>query len=230
MPEPILRVVRVTKRFGSPQQGGETTVLKEANLEASRGDSLAIMGPSGSGKSTLLQIIGTLDRPTSGEVWIDGENVSLLSDDALAAVRNRRIGFVFQAHHLLPQCTVMENVLIPALAYSKSVSAETIQRAERLLARVGLRERLGQKAALLSGGERQRAAIVRALINKPDILLADEPTGALDQANSCALGDLLRELNREENLMLLIATHSHELARAMQRVLQLAGGMLTPAL
>jgi lipoprotein-releasing system ATP-binding protein len=226
MVEPILRLVRVSKLYAT--SSGEAVVLREVSLEVSAGESIAIMGPSGSGKSTLLQIIGTLERATSGEVWLGGEDLSRMDEAGLARVRNRRIGFVFQAHHLLPQCSVLENVLLPALAFSAAAPSETLERARRLLHRVGLGDRVNQRAALLSGGERQRTAVVRALINQPGLLLADEPTGSLDHTNAQELGELLRQLNREENLTLLIVTHSAEIARSMGRTLQLTGGRLLP--
>src|SRR4030095_5109924 len=180
--------------------------------------------PSGSGKSTLLQIIGTLDRPSSGEVVLDGKNLATLNDLQLAAVRNRQIGFDFQSHYLLQQCSVIENVLVPTLANPRgqaegsSVSPETPEaRATRLLKRVGLGERLHHRPGQLSGGERQRVAVVRALINQPPLLLADEPTGALDHASATALGQLLVELNREEGVTLIVVTHALELAKRMGR-------------
>jgi lipoprotein-releasing system ATP-binding protein len=229
MSDPILRVLHLSKRYAASQENNETVVLRDVCLEAASGESIAIVGPSGSGKSTLLQIIGTLDRASSGEVWLGGKDLSLLDDAALALVRNRRIGFVFQAHYLLPQCTVLENVLIPALAHSSVVPPETLERGRRLLDRVGLALRVNHRASQLSGGERQRTAVVRALINKPDLLLADEPTGSLDQDNSRELSDLLRQLNREENLTLLVVTHSQEVALTMQRALRLEDGVLKQA-
>ncbi len=229
MADPILRVVHLSKRYAASYQNSETVVLSDVCLEAYPGESIAIVGPSGSGKSTLLQIIGTLDRPSGGEVWLGDRNVSSLDDRELATLRNRRVGFVFQAHHLLPQCTVLENVLIPALATSATVPGKTVARAQRLLDRVGLAARANHRASQLSGGERQRTAVVRALINEPDLLLADEPTGSLDHKNSQELAGLLRELNREERLTLIVVTHSLELARTMERVLQLSDGVLKPA-
>jgi len=216
------------------------------------GESLAIVGPSGSGKSTLLHIIGTLDRPTSGEVLLGGKDIATLDEAALAALRNRAIGFVFQAHYLLPQCTVLENVLVPTLAgqldaehpssasSSSSFSSSSSKnpsgreappespaaRAQRLLTRVGLADRLSHRPGRLSGGERQRVAVVRALINQPRLLLADEPTGSLDQTSAEQLAQLLAELNREERVTLVLVTHSRDLASRMQRVLELKGGRL----
>lgn len=237
----LLQLTNVSKRYAAPG-GGSLTVLDDVSLDVAAGQSLAIIGPSGSGKSTLLQIIGTLDRPTSGRVDLAGRDLIALDEVNLAAVRNREIGFVFQSHFLLPQCTVWENVLVPTLAKTKAEStadrskesnagsaaqAENVnQRAERLLKRVGLGERLHHFPAQLSGGERQRVAVVRALINRPQLLLADEPTGALDHASAENLGQLLIDLNREEGVTLIVVTHSRELAQRMGRVLELRDGKL----
>jgi lipoprotein-releasing system ATP-binding protein len=231
---PLLQLANITKRFDSPDGAGAITVLHEISLQVGRADSLAIVGPSGSGKSTLLHLIGTLDRPTSGEILLDGQDLNRLDDNQLAAVRNRQIGFVFQAHYLLPQCTVLENVLVPTLAGSPpqdSASPPKLQaeeRAQRLLARVGLAQRLAHRPGQLSGGERQRVAVVRALINQPQLLLADEPTGALDHASAQQLAQLLVELNREEGVALVVVTHAGDLASRMTRVLELKDGRLLP--
>jgi ABC-type lipoprotein export system ATPase subunit len=192
----------------------------------------------------LLQIIGTLDRATSGEVLLDGKNLAAMDELQLAEVRNQQIGFVFQSHYLLPQCTVLENVLVPTLACSRgrqsapsnqaevqrrltSATTETNEaRATRLLKRVGLGERLHHRPGQLSGGERQRAAVVRALINRPQLLLADEPTGALDHASATALGQLLVELNKEEGVTLIVVTHAMDLAKRMGRVARIEDGKL----
>jgi len=235
MPEPLLQLADVTKRYDAPDGTPAISVLAGVTLAVSRGESLAIVGPSGSGKSTLLHIIGTLDRPTSGRVTLNAQDLSQLDDAQLAAVRNRQIGFVFQSHYLLPQCSVWENVLVPTLARSKPEvqsaksemgEASASGRAERLLKRVGLGERMNHRPGQLSGGERQRVAVVRALINKPELLLADEPTGSLDHASAASLGQLLVELNREEGVTLIVVTHALELAKRMGRVLRLAGGRL----
>jgi len=229
MPAPLLKLVNVTKRYDSPANAGALTVLNEVSLEVARGESLAIVGPSGSGKSTLLHIIGTLDRPTSGSVSLDGQDLNALYDLQIAAVRNRQIGFVFQAHYLLPQCTVWENVLVPTLACSDAGLRDGAgDRAKRLLKRVGLGERESHRPSELSGGERQRVAVVRALINQPQLLLADEPTGSLDHASAQELGQLLLELNREEGVTLIVVTHARDLARRMGRVLELTDGRLAP--
>ncbi len=232
---PLLQMIRVTRCYPSPD-GSPLTVLDSVSLELGHGESLAIIGPSGSGKSTLLQILGTLDQPTSGEVVLEGCSISGLPPDQLAAIRNRQIGFVFQAHYLLPQCTVLENVLVPTLATEKTNAAirqhsgePAPARARRLLARGGLADRLGHRPGQLSGGERQRVAVVRALVNQPQFLLADEPTGSLDHLSATSLAQLLLELNREENVALVIVTHSAEMAGLMGRGLLLKDGRLSPA-
>jgi lipoprotein-releasing system ATP-binding protein len=239
MPETLLTLRKVTKSYAGNDALPAVPVLTDLAFEVVTGESVAIVGPSGSGKSTLLQIIGTLDRATSGEVLLGGKNLATLDDQQLAKVRNRQIGFVFQAHYLLPQCTVLENVLVPTLASAalpssdkerdavKNTQTETTEaRAERLLKRVGLGERLHHRPGQISGGERQRAAVVRALINRPQLLLADEPTGALDHASATALGQLLVELNREEGVTLIVVTHALDLAKRMGRMLELQDGKL----
>ena len=228
---PLLQVTRVTKQYESPSNEGSLTVLDGVSFNMSAGESLAIVGPSGSGKSTLLHIVGTLDHPSSGHVLLAGRELSKLNESETAAVRNHQIGFVFQAHYLLPQCTVFENVLVPTLARSGGESQGTESakdRATRLLERVGLGRRQTHKPGELSGGERQRVAVVRALINRPQLLLADEPTGALDHVSAQALGQLLVELNREEKVTLIVVTHALELANRMAKVLHLKDGRLQP--
>ena len=220
---PLLKLTDIYKRYDSPGVAAPTEVLKGVTLRVETGGSVAIVGPSGSGKSTLLNIIGSLDRPTSGRVILDGQDLSHQDEKSLAAIRSRQIGFVFQLHHLLPQCTVLENVLVPTLVADRDGAAE---RAGRLLERVGLTGRLSYRPGQLSGGERQRVAVVRALINAPKLLLADEPTGSLDQAASENLADLLIELNREEGATLIVVTHSIDLARRMDRMLELTDGVL----
>ena len=201
------------------------TVLKDASLEMSRGANAAILGPSGSGKSTLLHIIGTLDRPTSGTVQLEGTDPFELAEPELAKFRNHKIGFVFQDHHLLPQCSVLENVLIPALAEGRTTDADQ-QRARELIERVGLAQRADHRPAELSGGERQRAAIARALLRRPTLLLADEPTGNLDRATATAIGELLLDVSRAEQSILLVVTHSQELATVLDRRFELEDGTL----
>ncbi len=239
---PLLKLASVTKRYDSPESASPLTVLEDISLEVMAGESVAIVGPSGSGKSTLLQIMGTLDEPTSGTVWFEDRDLQTLDELQLAAVRNRQIGFVFQAHYLLPQCTVLENVLVPTLAKTasptvKQSGASVLQpsatpsepaerRASRLLQRVGLGERMAHRPGQLSGGERQRVAVARALINHPRLLLADEPTGSLDHASAQLLGQLLVDLNLEESVTLIVVTHSPDLAHRMSRVLELKDGRL----
>ncbi len=199
MPEVLLKLSNITQRYDADSNSGSNPVpvLKGLSLEIARGESLAIIGPSGSGKSTLLNIIGTLDRPSGGEITLAGQDLTRLDERQLAEIRNRQIGFVFQAHYLLPQCTVWENVLVPTLSSTDAALRQTApDRATRLLKRVGLAERMSHRPGQLSGGERQRVAVVRALINQPQLLLADEPTGALDRASAQQLAKLLLELNR----------------------------------
>jgi lipoprotein-releasing system ATP-binding protein len=193
----------------------------------SPGEALAITGPSGSGKSTLLHIVGTLDLPTSGTVNLHGENPFALSPNALAAYRNRKIGFIFQDHHLLPQCTVLENVLVPTLVSGTTAADET--RAKDLLARVGLSHRIHHRPAEISGGERQRAAIARALIYSPPLLLADEPTGNLDRGNALSVAEMLLDIHKAQNTILLVVTHSQELARMLPRRAETKDGVLVEA-
>jgi len=215
---------------GVSKDYGDVDVLRDVNLRLDGGEAIAIVGPSGSGKSTLLNIIGTLDRPTSGTVFFDGDDMLRLSADEIAPVRNRKIGFVFQLHHLLPQCTILENVLIPTLAAAtKGKNNEAHSRAEHLLDRVGLGARKLQRPGQLSGGERQRAAVVRALINQPRLLLADEPTGSLDRASAENLRKLLIELNRDEGVALIVVTHSIEVARGLDRIYEMHDGSLVEA-
>ncbi|MBC8315737.1 MAG: ABC transporter ATP-binding protein [Bacteroidales bacterium] len=210
----------ISKQYDHP-------VLKEISLTIHRGDSIAIVGPSGSGKSTLLNILGTLDRPSSGRVILNGQVVDKLDDNQLAGIRNRFIGFVFQLHYLLPQLTLLENILLPMLPVKdKLVVKEAEQRAYKLLDRVGLNDRVTHLPGELSVGECQRAAVVRALINNPGLLLADEPTGSLDEASAASLGILLGELNREEEMGMVVVTHSMEIARRMKVIYKLHSGRL----
>jgi ABC-type lipoprotein export system ATPase subunit len=224
---PLLKLEKVTKNYVSAEGAAPVAVLRELSFDLTAGESVAIIGPSGSGKSTLLNIIGTLDQPTSGHLWLDGQDLSQLDERKLASIRNQQIGFIFQAHHLLPQCSVLENVLVPTLANNKSKARDgATERAQKLLQRVGLSERLHHRPGQLSGGERQRVAVVRALINQPRLLLADEPTGALDRTSAHGLVQLLVELNREEKVTLMVVTHALDLARQMGRVLELRDGRL----
>ena len=222
---PLLNVENLTREFISSESGEPLRVLQGLSLEVARGESIAIVGSSGCGKSTLLNLIGTLDEPTSGTLTFDGRDLSQLNAEELALLRNCEMGFIFQSHHLLPQCSVMENVLVPTIAHRTS-SASDEERGRRLLERVGLGERLSHRPSQLSGGERQRVAVVRALINEPQLLLADEPTGALDEDTADKLGQLLVELNREENVTLITVTHSPSLADRMDRTVKLSDGQI----
>ena len=222
----LLELDNVGKRFDAVEDGDGLDVLCGVTLQVPAGESLAVVGPSGSGKSTLLNVIGGLDRPTTGRVSIGGNDLARLDDAELARVRNRDIGFVFQLHHLLPQCTALENVLVPTLVdrVSAEARASRVKRARQLLERVGLADRASHRPGQLSGGERQRVAVVRAMINGPKLLLADEPTGALDRAASDQLTQLLVELNREEGVALMVVTHSRQVASQMGRVFELRDG------
>ena len=226
----LLKLANVSKSYPAADLAGsdaQISILQDINLELAPGESLAIIGPSGSGKSTLLNIIGTLDRPTSGSVRLGEQELTKLNDLELAEVRNRRIGFIFQGHHLLPQCSVLENVLVPTLASNdKELRTTAPKRARELLQRVGLSARLDHRPGQLSGGEKQRVAVVRALINEPILLLADEPTGALDRTSAQTLSQLLVELNRERNVTLIVVTHALDLAAKMQRTLEIRDGKL----
>ena len=224
----LLEVENVSKRYEAVEGVPGPLVLRDVSLRVAAGESVSIVGPSGCGKSTLLNLIGALDRPTEGAVRLDGRDLAALDEAALAGVRAGDIGLVFQQHHLLPQCTVWENVLVPTLAKGAHAVAEAPEAlARRLLERVDLWDLGDHRPGQLSGGERQRAAVVRALINSPKLLLADEPTGALDRAAAGTLADLLVELNAREAVTLIVVTHALPLARRMARVLQLRDGVLT---
>jgi len=223
---PELVVEHVNKTF--PTRSEPLVVLRDVSLSLAAGQNAAILGPSGSGKSTLLFIIGTLDAPSSGSLRLNGVDPFSLSESQLADFRNRHVGFVFQDHYLLPQLTVLENVLVPAMAHG-APSRETIERAKDLLARVGLAERIEHRPAELSGGERQRAGVARALLLKPALLLADEPTGNLDRKSAAAIGELLIEMQRAEQTMLLVVTHSLELAQRFERRYEIDDGRLKDA-
>jgi lipoprotein-releasing system ATP-binding protein len=217
----LLKLEKISKSYAK-----DRVILDQLSLEISAGERVAIVGPSGSGKTTLLNLIGTLDRPDSGKMVFDGQDLSAMNDNQLAQFRNRKIGFVFQMHHLLPQLSLWENVLLPTLTDPALQGKETEERAKRLIERVGLSGVVGQKPSELSGGECQRTAVVRALINRPALLLADEPTGALDQKSSGNLTDLLIELNKEEGVALVVVTHSMEVAKKMDRIYRLENGKL----
>ena len=217
-----LHVSNLSKDY--PTRSGPLSVLRDISLELQPGESLAIMGPSGSGKSTLLNILGTLDRPTSGTVRLADKDPFALPEAELAGFRNRHIGFIFQDHYLLPQCSVVENVLIPTLA--GPTNANDLPWALELLERVGLKDRLEHRPAELSGGERQRVAVARALIRHPLLLLADEPTGNLDRKTAQGVVELLRDLHAREKTILIVVTHSPDLARQFPRQVEMIEGTL----
>ena len=200
-------------------------VLRGVDVEIARGDFVALRGASGTGKSTLLHLLGGLDTPNAGEIFFDGQNVSHFSDRELTHFRNRRVGFVFQAYHLLPELTALENVCLPARVARIGVST-AVQRAEELLGRVGLQGRLDHKPSELSGGEQQRVAIARALINEPELLLADEPTGNLDSHTGGEIIELLKTLRPEKQMTLIIATHDAKVAASAPRVIELVDGQI----
>ncbi len=223
----MLELVGVAKTYESPGSSERLDVLKDISLDLKWGESIAVVGPSGSGKSTLLNIIGAMDKPTAGKVLLENHNLADLDEAELAGIRNHRIGFVFQSHHLLSQCTVLENVLVPTLASDTKESArEREERATQLLESVGLQDHLKHRPGELSGGQRQRVAVVRAMINMPALLLADEPTGSLDRAATDNIIELLVELNLKHRLALVVVTHSMRLAERMGRVFQLSDGVL----
>jgi putative ABC transport system ATP-binding protein len=219
-----IRAVGLTRTF----EVGETTVeaLRSINLTVDRGQFVALVGPSGSGKSTLLNLVGGLDRPTSGQLWIDGVELSASKEKALTEHRRRRVGFVFQSFNLLPRLTAVENVALP-LMFVGVAQSERLDRAVELLAQVGLSDRLDHRPTQLSGGEQQRVAIARALVNHPAIILADEPTGNIDTATGAEIMALLRRLNREQGVTLLLVTHDPEAASFADRIIQLRDGKIT---
>ena len=219
----VLNMQNVTRTFDAP--GGSISILKEINLRVLSGSAVAIRGPSGCGKSTLLYLAGTLDAPTSGTVEILGENPWRMTSGRLASFRNQHIGFVFQDHQLLPQCSVLENVLLPSLA-GFDAGTNVRSRAEQLLERVGLSHRLHQRPGRLSGGERQRVAVCRALVHPPSLLLADEPTGNLDPQTAEEIGTLLLEVASENDTALLCVTHSNELASRFPHSVTLTSGQM----
>lgn len=219
----MLEVSHLSKSYPSPS--GPVTILDDVSLRLSVGESAAVMGPSGSGKSTLLYIIGALEPPTSGTVSFDGADPFALAPAALATFRNRQVGFVFQDHCLLPQCTVLENVLVPTLV--GEVDRQAANRAATLLDQVGLSHRLHHRPAELSGGEKQRAAIARALVREPRLLLCDEPTGNLDATTADVVAELLLELHRAQQTMLLVVTHSEALAARFETRWRISAGRLS---
>ena len=223
----LAELQNISKYYEQPGSGIRNVILNQVTLGINEMDAIAIVGPSGSGKSTLLNMLGTLDKPSAGRVIIDGTPTTGLDDNRLAMIRNQYIGFVFQLHHLLPQLTLLENVLLPALPQkNKSMQKLTLERAHYLIKRVGLTSQVHHRPGQMSVGECQRAAVVRALINQPRLLLADEPTGSLDAKNASHLGQLLSELNHEQNLAVVLVTHSIELASMMGKTYKLTSGKL----
>lgn len=223
----MIEISRVSKTYTSP--AGPVEVLRDLDLKVAVAESVAIVGPSGSGKTTLLNLLGALDQPSAGTITIDGTAVGGLAPDAAARFRNRSIGFIFQLHYLLPQCSVLENVLVPRLAGGWEEAAGAVRtRAEGLLEQVGLQDRLTHRPWQLSGGEQLRVAIARALINQPKVILADEPTGSLDPATGERIGDLLLRTNATARVALVVVTHNPGLAQRMQKTYRLEAGRLVP--
>lgn len=223
---PPIELVGISKTY--ERDGRQIAVLRDVNLTIEQGDTISIVGRSGAGKSTLLHILGTLDRPTAGKMMVDGKNIFRANDRRLAAFRARRIGFVFQFHHLLPEFSALENAAMPAMIARLSRD-EAHARAEQLLRRVGLGERMTHRPSELSGGEQQRVALARALVMRPQLLLADEPTGNLDEAIGQEIFDLFQELNSEMNVSVVVVTHHPGLAASMKRRLAVDGGVLKEA-
>lgn len=222
----LLQLQNITKGYGEPGTHSYRAVLKELNFKLEQGEKIAIIGPSGSGKTTLLNLIGALDQPESGKVIFEGKDITGYSKKELADFRNKQLGFVFQLHHLMPQLSLWENVLLPLLPQGNKISKEQKEWAEYLVKKVGIWEQRNQKPSEMSGGECQRTAVVRALINKPKLILADEPTGALDEENANALTNLLKNLSDEEGVTLVTVTHSAVLAEQMDKKFTLRKGIL----
>lgn len=222
----LLQLQNITKGYGEPGSHSYRKVLKDLNFEVEKGNRIAIVGPSGSGKTTMLNLIGALDSPEKGKILFDGKDITGYSKAELAGFRNQHLGFIFQMHHLLPQLTLMENVMLPFLPEGKNITKEQQDWAEYLVKKVGIWEQRSQKPSQLSGGECQRTAVVRALVNKPELLLADEPTGALDEENANALTDLLIKLSEEEGVTLITVTHSAAIADRMAKKYNLKNGIL----
>lgn len=224
----LISAKNIFKTYHNSLGGASREVLKGLSLDVKAGEKIAIMGPSGSGKTTLLNLLGTLDTPDEGEIIIKDKVLGAMTEKEIMGFRNKTIGFVFQSHHLLPQCTLLENVLLPTLQtqQNKSDKTQAALRAEELLKYMGIWEQRNNKPGELSGGECQRAAVARALINQPDIILADEPTGSLDADNALLLTDLLSDINLKMNVTLVVATHSIVIANKMDRVYVIKNGKL----
>jgi lipoprotein-releasing system ATP-binding protein len=224
----MIEVRQLSKTYETP--GENIRVLDGLDLSVAAGETASIIGPSGCGKSTLLNLLGALDRPTSGSIKIGDQDISTLTEEQAATFRNHSLGFIFQQQHLLPQLTVLENVLVPRLAGDwQEPAAETEQRARQLLEKVGLGQRLNHLPWQLSGGEKLRTAVARALINRPKLILADEPTGSLDPASTDTVADLLLDLNRDQGVTLIVVTHNADLARRMSKTFELRAGKLQPS-
>lgn len=222
----LLQLLNISKGYGEPGTHGFRPVLKDLNLEIEKGDKISIVGPSGSGKTTLLNLLGTLDIPDEGKIYFNKIDVTGYSKKELATFRNQHLGFIFQMHHLMPQLTLWENVLLPLLPSGRKITGEQKSWAEYLIKKVGIWDQRNQKPSEMSGGECQRTAVVRALINKPELILADEPTGALDENNANALSELLVQLSNEEGITLITVTHSADLASQMDKKYLLKNGKL----
>jgi len=223
----IVELNKINKTYQTQGSSVKQEVLKDLSFNVNKGDSIAVIGPSGSGKSTLLNIIGTLDIPNSGIVKLNGNEISRLNENQLAEIRNKHIGFIFQMHHLLPQLSLIENVLVPVIPQKdKAFKKAAYNRAIDLLNSVGLANDIHKHPGQLSGGESQRATVVRALINEPELILADEPTGSLDKKSAEQMGNLLTEINKKHNVAMVVVTHSQELANKMDVVYELQNGKL----
>jgi lipoprotein-releasing system ATP-binding protein len=222
----IIQLKNISKKYTNSLGHVSRLVLNDLNLEVEKGEKIAIMGPSGSGKTSLLNLIASFDYPDEGEIIVKNQFLSKMKNEEILRYRNKSVGFIFQFHHLLPQCSLFENVLIPTLADKKNNRDSYVKKAESLLSFMGVWEQRNNKPSELSGGECQRAAVARALINNPEILLADEPTGSLDEKNANMLIDLLVEINKKEKISLVIATHSMEIASKMDKIYKIKDGKL----
>ncbi|AHG76156.1 Lipoprotein releasing system, ATP-binding protein [Mannheimia varigena USDA-ARS-USMARC-1296] len=220
----LLRCENISKFYDEGEQ--QVQVLKEVSFSMNAGELVAIVGSSGSGKSTLLHTLGGLDQPSSGEVWVRGQSLQQLSSDKLALLRNQNLGFVYQFHHLMADFSALENVMMPMLI-GKQNKTEAANRAEKMLQAVGLSHRITHRPSALSGGERQRVAIARALVNNPALVLADEPTGNLDQKTTESIFELIQQLNQEQNIAFLLVTHDLNLANKLSRILVMRDGVLS---
>jgi lipoprotein-releasing system ATP-binding protein len=224
----MIQLKDVYKQYASPDMSEAVPVLAGIDMTIEAGSSVAVVGPSGCGKSTLLNLVGALDTPTKGQVFLDGLDLSGLDDKGLSQLRNQKVGFIFQMHHLLPQLTVLENVLVPTLAQTATDRSQHTSLATALIKQVGLQDVVSHLPSQLSGGQRQRVAVARALINQPKVLLADEPTGALDQATAEQISDLLVEIHKAQGVTLVMVTHAQSLAARMDKLYTLDKGRLVP--